>query len=116
MSPGLPHIKFNAGAFGHTFVARRARRWLQQQFDALGEKAIIYTVENNKSLLDYIPLEMRAKYKIMAKPYQETFPGFTNDEVYSWIPEEWRMVIESIPGGKEWGLRQVEIVRQFAMS
>ena len=31
---------------------------------------------------------------------------FTDEEVYNWVPDYWREVIETIDGGKEWGLHQ----------
>ena len=116
MSIKLPGIKFDGGAFGHTFVGRRAGRWLQAQFDGIGEPAVIYIVQNNRMLLDYFPAQMKVHYKKLAQEYKEMFPSFTDDEVYLWIPEYWREVIESVDGGKEWGMRQVACIRAFALT
>lgn len=109
----LPHFNFNASAFGHTFVGRRARRWLQTQFDGLGKRVVISAVQGNKIFLDYVPAEMKAHYKRLAREYKEMFPSFTDEEVYSWIPPYWQEVIESEDGGREWGLRQVASLRAF---
>ncbi len=113
--PKLPHIKFNPTAFGHTFVARRAERWLNEQFDAIGKDNMVYVVENNRNLLDYVPAEMKAQWKIQSMDYKEMFPQFTDEEVYGWVPQYWRNVIESVPGGREWGMRQVLHIRSQAM-
>lgn len=116
MSLKFPHVKFNAGAFGHTFVGRRAGRWLKTQFDGLGKDAVIYIVQNNKMLLDYVPPEMKVHYKKLGQQYREMFPSFTDEEVYSWVPDYWQEVIESVDGGKEWGLRQVAAIRATVLT
>ena len=107
--------KFNAGAFGHTFVARRATRWIQAILDGIGEETLIYIVQNNRIVLDYLPAQMKVHYKKLSQEYKEIFPSFTDEEVYSWIPAYWLEVIEAVDGGKEWGFRQIAMVRQFVL-
>ena len=114
--PKLPKIKFDASAFGHTFVGRKATRWLEEAFSGLGEERIIFTVRNNRNLLDYVPEQLKAHYKGQAQGYREIFPKFTDEEVYQWVPGYWRGVIESVEGGKTWGLLQVAAIRNFAMT
>ncbi len=116
MTLKFPKIKFNASAFGHTFVGRKATRWLQSTFDGLGRNRIIYFVQNNLVLVDLLPAQMKVHYRKLGEQYREMFPSFTNEEVYSWVPAYWREVIESIDGGKEWGIRQVAIIRALIMT
>lgn len=113
--PQLPKFKFNPAAFGHTLIARKAERWLKAQFDAIGQENMTYIVNNNRNLLDYVPAEMKANWKIQSAEYKEMFPQFTDEEVYGWVPQYWRNFIEAIPGGKDWGMRQVSHIRSQAM-
>ena len=116
MPPKFPHIKFNSGAFGHTFVGRRAGRWLQEQLDGIGKPAVIFMIKNNRSPLEFLPAKMKIHYRNLAQEYRELFPRFTDEEVYNWIPDYWREIIESTDSGKQWGLRQVAIIRDFALT
>ena len=116
MAIKFPKIKFNTNAFGHTFVGRKAGRWLQSTFDGLGKDRIVYIVQNNLVLIDLLPAELKVHYRKVGQQYREMFPRFTDEEVYSWIPDSWQEIIESIDGGKEWGLRQVAIIRDIIMT
>ncbi len=112
----FPKIKFNASAFGHTFVGRKAGRWLKTQFDGLGRDRVIYIVQNDLALIDLLPAEMKIHYRKLGEQYREMFPSFTDEEVYSWVPDYWREVIEAIDGGQEWGLRQVAMIRAAVLT
>lgn len=116
MSPKLPNIKFNAGAFGHTLVGRRAERWLKTQFDALGKERVLYLVQNNMMLVDLLPSQLKVHYRKLAEQYHEIIPSFTDEEVYLWVPDYWREVFESVDGGREWGIRQVEYIRELILA
>ena len=116
MALKFPKIKFNANAFGHTFVGRKAGRWLKTQIDGLGKDRIIFIVQNNLVLIDLLPAELKVHYRKIGQQYREMFPRFTDEEVYSWIPDYWQEIIESIDGGKEWGLHQVAIIRATVMA
>ncbi len=113
MALKFPKIKFNASAFGHTFVGRKAGRWLQSTFDGLGRDRVVFIVQNNLVLTDLLPAQTKVHYRKLGEQYQELFPRFTDEEVYSWVPDYWREVIEAIDGGKEWGIRQVAVIRAF---
>ncbi len=112
----FPKVKFNSSAFGHTFVGRRAGRWIEATFDGLGKERIIFIVKNNQQLLDLTPLEIKIHYKKQAEQYGELIPRFTDEEVYNWIPVYWREVIESVEGGLDWGMRQVQSIRQYLLA
>jgi len=110
--PNFPKIKFNASAFGHTIVARRASRWLDAVFNGLGREKIVFIIQNNHRLLDYVPGEQKAVWKRQVMQNPEIFSQFSDKEVYSWVPVGWQDVIEAIPGGREWGSIQVADIRQ----
>ena len=112
----LPKVKFNASAFGHTFVGRKARRWLQSTFDGLGKDKIVYIVQNDLVLIDLLPAQMKVHYRKLGEQYRELIPRFTDEEVYNWVPDGWREVIEAVDGGKEWGLRQVAVIRATVLT
>ena len=116
MAPKFPKIKFNASAFGHTFVGRKATRWLQSTLDGIGRDRVIFIVENNLALIDLLPAQMKVHYRKQGEQYRELIPTFTDEEVYSWVPDYWREVIEAIDGGKEWGIRQVTIIRATVLT
>lgn len=117
MAIKIPHLNFNADAFGHAFVARKAGRWLQQLFDGLGKARVVFIVKNNQDLLDLISPELRVHYKALGEGYKEILPKFTDDEVYAWIPPYWREIIESSDiAGRSWGMRQVAAIRKYALS
>ncbi len=109
-------LTFDSTAFGHAIVGNRARRWLKAQFDALGPDAIAFAIENNKSLLDYAPIQLKAQWKKQAKEFSQLIPKFTNNEVYTWIPTDWRALIESIPNGRVWAFHQIVLIRQESLS
>ena len=116
MAIKLPKIKFDSSAFGHTYVGRKAKRWLQSTFDGIGRDRLIFIIQDNLALIDLIPAEMKGHYRTLGRQYSELLPNFSDEEVYSWIPDNWREVIEAIDGGKEWGLRQVAIIRATVLT
>lgn len=107
----MPKISFSGLKFSHTFVARRAARWIKG-FDGIGGyESIIFCIKNNKNLVDYLSEEVRASYLVSVKKFGKFIDTYPDDEVYAWIPEDYRGVIESIPGGKKWAYRQIKLLR-----
>ena len=107
-------IKFDGVSFSHEFVARRARRWLKKMLDGIGGvNSVVFCIHNEKNLVDYLPPEVRYKYKKAAEANQEVTEMFSNEDVYSWIPDEYKAVIEEEPGGREWVNQQIALIRMF---
>lgn len=106
-------IGFNADKFTREFASRRARRLLKGFFDGIGNENLIFLISQNKNLVDYIPPDERYAYKSFMQPYGGYSRFFSDKDIYSWIPANWRDVIEEQPGGKEWASHQVSLIRAF---
>lgn len=109
-------IKFNPSAFAQDFIRRKTSRWLDTQFTFLGKERLLFVIKNNRNLVDFIPPELLQKYKADAKAYAESAKQFTDDDVYSWIPDKWKALIEAEPDGKEWAYRQIPLIRQIILA
>ena len=107
-------IKFNANAFAHTFVTNRAKRWLVNFLNGIGKDNIRYLVQNNKDLTAYIPREQLLMHQSQVKT-QVGF-NFTADEVYDWVPGDFRAIIEAHTNGKTWAYRQLQIIKETLLS
>jgi len=109
----MPRIGFNATAFGKSFIGNRVRRWLKGFFDGIGGKSqILFCIEKDKSLLDYIPPEQRFQLKT---EFQQRFASFLDDftdvEVYTWLPNDYMAIIEAHPSGKIWVYKLIKDIR-----
>lgn len=108
--------KFSPVRFGKAFIATKARRVLGEFFDALPEDTLVFIVINDRLLTDKIPDELRYHYKAQLLPYRDIFQHLTNDEVYNWLPPKYQTLFESLPNGKAWANRQIDVIRDFLCS
>jgi hypothetical protein len=108
-------ISFNAGSFTKSFIGRRAKRWLKTAFDAIGGvENMVFLIENDKTLIDYIPKEQRYELKAQFKErFSDYLKFLTDDDVYSWLPDDYRGVIEATQKGREWAYHQIKLIRDF---
>ena len=108
-------IKFSGGNFTKSYIGRRAKRWLKNAFDAIGGlENILYLIEQDKTLIEFIPQEQRYEMKAQFREHYSDYLKFlTDDNVYSWLPDDYRGVIENHPKGKEWAYKQVKLIRDF---
>lgn len=108
-----PRIGFSAPAFGKSFIRSRVRRWVKKFFDGIGGQShILFCIENDKSLLDYIPPEHRLELKAQFQQRFSSFlDDFSDDEVYTWLPDDYRGVIEAHPKGKIWVYKLIKDIR-----
>lgn len=109
-------FNFSPGPFIHTFAAGRATRKIKQLLDALGPERIAWAIKGNKDLVSFYPPEMvhgLAAQNPIPKEYLNEFP---DSEIYTWIPGEYRQFMEQQPGGKEWAMRQVVILRGMSVN
>lgn len=98
--------------FAHTWLGKRATRWLRNMLDTLGgEKNIRFLIQSNQNILDKFPKNAVEHYRKQLRFPKQYIDSFTDDEVYGWIPEEYREIIESEPNGKEWAQGQVKQIR-----
>lgn len=109
-------IKFSSGPFLHTWASRRGTRWLKTFLDGLGHERIAWAIQNHRDLTSFFPPEeihgTALKYPL-PKAYVAEFP---DDEVYGWIPEEYRAFIEGLPSGREWTFRQISFLRRLVVT
>jgi hypothetical protein len=107
-------FKFDGTAFSHAFIGIKARRWIGAFFEGVGGEEIVYAIQNNKNLLDYIPPAQKAEWVSQAQQFVSMFAQFTDEEVYRWIPANWAALIKSVPGGNDWALNQIKAIRVAA--
>jgi hypothetical protein len=109
-------IKFSSGPFLHTWVSKKATRWLKNILDGIGHERLAWMIANKRSLTSFFPPEdiHSATLKTpLPKEYLEEFP---DEEVYSWIPPEYRTFIEELEGGKEWAMEQIAFLRRLIVT
>ncbi|MDP2323172.1 MAG: hypothetical protein Q8N51_03985 [Gammaproteobacteria bacterium] len=109
-------FQFNAGAFGKTFVAMKAKRGLAKFFAVLPNPILAAYIAQDKLLADYLPPQYRGSLLGMLKEYRDLADAFTNDEVYAWIPEATRKFVESFPTGRAWAAKQLAHIRYLMTS
>ena len=107
---------FNGSVAGKVFVGRRAGRYIGAFMDAFGQENFIQAVKNGKYITDFMETEHKIHLKNMALNYRHVFAAFTDDDVYNWIPENYRELLQSMPGGIEYGIGQVQEIRRFLES
>ena len=109
-------IKFQGGAFVHTWASRRGGRWLKTFLDGIGHERLAWAIANDRSFTSFFPPEdihgTALKYPL-PKGYLEEFP---DEEVYEWIPPEYRSFIEEQPKGKEWAMKQIVFLRRIIVT
>lgn len=118
MTPLNLNIKFNPEAFAREFISRGARRWLNNFFEQIGLDNIAYLLQSNKNIVSYIPPKQLLDYRVKAAKYKDYAKLFSDDDIYSWLPDDCRALIESYPQGqgKEWVYRQFKHIRELMFS
>ena len=109
-------ISLNSEKFVREFVGRRAGRWLKQFFDGIGNENLAFLISQNKNLVDYIPSDKKYAYKSFIQPYRDYAKFFTDDGIYSWVPEDLKGIIEAQPNGRQWIYNQLTSIRKFLFS
>ena len=109
-------LNFSPGPFIHTLAAKRGTRKIREFLDALGPERIVWAIKNNKELVSFYPPEVLGKLAAQNPIPKEYLDEFPDNEIYTWIPGEYRQFIEQHPGGKEWAMRQVAILRGMSVA
>lgn len=107
---------FNVGAATRSFVGRKASRQIEVFLNNYGADNLKLCIENKVWLTDYLPADYKAVLKQKCHPYVDMLPAFSNTDVYDWIPQKHRTFIEALPGGKEWALGQLQVIREYLTS
>ena len=107
-------VKVDALGFAKTFVALKAKKAINQFVSGLSPADIAWLIANKRNLLEFVPQEQKDRWKAQAGGYKHFLEPFTNEDIYLWLPENIRQVIEATPDGNEWILQQLrEIKREF---
>lgn len=109
-------MKFNIAKAGHAFLGVKAGRIIGDFLKPWPESKLLYCINNHKFITDYIPASFRLDLKAKFNPHRDMLDGFTNEEVYRWIPQNYRQYFERTPGGKDWVLAELQHIREFLTS
>lgn len=104
-------IEFDSSAFAKTLIGRKASRRISKMFAEIGKDTIIDIIEHDENLIDYIPPEQLYQYKSSSQAYKDYAEFFSDDDIYKWIPDPWKSIIEAQPTGREWVYRQLQFIR-----
>ncbi|MDD5703273.1 MAG: hypothetical protein PHU23_14645 [Dehalococcoidales bacterium] len=110
-------FKFNGEMFSRTFIKLSAGPKIGEFLKAFGDDNIKRCIFENKYITDLIPDNYKNELKAKFPPqYKEMIDGFTNQEVYGWVPKEYREIIQSCPNWKAWVRDQLDAIRTFLKS
>lgn len=98
------------------FIIAKMRRKLAEFLSTMPQENISYCITHRKWLTDYIPSQKKLEWKRMTVPYYELIKRLTPEQAYDWVPPQHRDFIESIPGGREWALGQLQYIKDFLLS
>ncbi len=107
----LSGLSFDGQRFAREFLTRRIRRELCKFFVGIDPENLTWAVQHNLSLLSFLPPETLREFMAKSSKYREASQYFTDDEVYSWLPEETRALIEACPGGIPWKQQELKNLR-----
>lgn len=108
-------VKFVPDAFLHDFIRRKATRSLKEFLDKVGAANIVWCIEHDRQLFDYLPAEVKQHYQMGIKIRREYADEFKDGEVYSWIPLEYQRLIEAYPNGKQWAFGHFPVIRSLVI-
>lgn len=109
-------FNFNGGVFARGFAKRQVSPYIGAFLDKFGDEIVKNCIKRKIWITDCLPAEYKVELKQLCQSYTELLPVFSNEEVYSWIPDRNRFLIESVEGGKDWALGQLQIIREFLSS
>ena len=110
-------LHLNSKGYARTFVGKRASRQLGKFFDGIGGKeAILYLIERDRDLTSYMPSEQVYALTHQAHKYSDYVRFFSDEDVFNWLPDQYKGVIEAHPNGRAWAYRQVDIIRRLMLS
>ena len=108
-------INFDGSRFSHKYIGNKATRSLRQFLDKVPVDNLIFVAENKRDLASFFTQEQLHQFRTKNKVPQEFLEAFDDDEVYTWIPQEYLSLFKSIPGGEDWARSQIKFLRQLLM-
>lgn len=109
-------LTFSGGPFIHTWASRKGTRLLKEVLDKLGHERIGWAIASNRSFLSLISPENVKKTALNYSLPKEYLQEFPDEEVYGWIPPEYRSFIEEQTGGKQWAMEQIGFIRKIIVA
>ncbi len=103
--------------FVEELVQRKARRimvkWI---FGPLEKDVLIFLIKSNKTYIGGMPQEyidgaIVCEFGRIPPHLIASVKNFDAAKVYTWIPEQYQAIIESVPNGKTWAMNEMEILR-----
>ena len=107
---------FNIQNAMSTFLGRKVSRYAGAFLDGIGEANLRQYIESGQRLIDGTPDEEKMRLKMLCMPYMNIVADLTPEQVYGWLPPKNVSFVESIPNGKAWTIKQLEIIKQFLVS
>lgn len=108
--------QFNAQAFLSTVIGRKVERYVGTLFDGIGEENIHAMMAEDANLSDYIADKEKERLKMLVMPYVKIVAELDPAVMYTWLPDKYRELFESSPQGREWGVRQLQIIKKLLTS
>jgi len=110
------NIKFQTGPFIHTYVGRKARRSLKDFLDMIGQERLLWAIANDRQLVSFFPPEQVNSVAIQYPIPKEYLKEFPEEEIYGWIPPEYKAFFESHTNGKKWAMSQIDFLRNLIIT
>jgi len=107
---------FNSDIALRVYVSRKASPQIEVFLGNWGLEKLRICIEKTIWITDCLSPEYKAKLKQSLLPHIALIDKFSNEEVYLWVPLKYRLFIEETPGGKDYALNQLEIIRQYLKS
>lgn len=112
--PSFHGVGFDPHRMANTFVANKGKRLVVDLLKGIGQDNIRYLVLNDKDLTTYITREQLLAHRSMIRAQFKV--EFSPDEVWSWVPEEFKAIIEGQPNGREWADRQFATLKETLLA
>jgi len=106
---------FCGSAIGRMFISRMAGRGIGNFLDEFGTAKIPGLIQQGILISEVLPNDYKNGLKKQAIPYLDLVNKFSNEDVYSWVPQKHKAIIECCPGGQDWAMRQIQTIREFLL-
>ena len=110
----LRRLGFNPRRMASTYVENKGKRMVVDFLEGIGQDDIRYLVLNNKDFTDYLSREQLLAHRSMIRAQFKV--EFSPEEIWSWVPEEFKAIIEAQPKGREWADRQFATLKETLLS
>lgn len=106
---------FYGSAIARIFISKMAGRGIGNFLDEFGCEKIPGCIHEGILISDLLPADYKNGLKNQAIPYLDLVNKFSNEDVYNWVPQKHKTIIESSPGGRDWAMQQIQTVREFLL-